>query len=41
MYRVVLEVKEVKGECAAGYKVGDKLVIEEPLIISGSSNVCM
>ena len=42
MYRVVLEVKEVKGECAAGYKVGDKLVIEEPSIISSeSSNVCL
>ena len=42
MYRVILEVKEVKGECAAGYKVGDKLVIEEPSIISNeSSNVCL
>ncbi len=37
-----MEVKEVKGECAAGYKVGDKLVIEEPSIISSeSSNVCL
>lgn len=42
MYRVILEVKEVRGECAAGYKVGDKLVIEEPSIISSeSSNVCL
>jgi len=42
MYRVTLEVKKVKGRCAAGYKVGDKIVIEEPFIIAKeSSNICL
>jgi uncharacterized repeat protein (TIGR04076 family) len=42
VYRLVLEVKEVRGDCAAGYKVGDKVVIERGSIVSGrSSNVCL
>ena len=42
MYRLILEVKEVKGNCAASYKVGDRIVVEEGSIISKrSSNVCL
>lgn len=42
MYRLILEVKEVRGNCAAGYKAGDKIVIEGGSIVSGrSSNVCL
>ena len=42
MYRLILKVKEVKGNCAAGYKVGDKIVIERGSIISRKSNdVCL
>jgi len=42
MYRLVLEVERVKGHCAAGYKLGDRIVIEEGFIISKeSSNVCL
>lgn len=42
MYRVILEVKNVKGECAAKYKVGDRIIVEEPYIISSeSSNICI
>jgi len=28
LYEVVVEVVEVKGKCAAGYKPGDKFIIE-------------
>jgi uncharacterized repeat protein (TIGR04076 family) len=42
VYRLILEVKEVRGNCAAGYKAGDKIVIEGGSIVSGrSSNVCL
>ncbi len=42
MYRVILEVKEVRGFCAAGYKPGDRLVIQEPSVLSEkSANVCL
>jgi len=42
VYRLILEVKDVKGNCAAGYKVGDVIVVEEGSIISRrSSNVCL
>jgi len=42
VYRVILQVKDVKGNCAAGYKIGDRIVIEEGSIISEkSSNVCL
>jgi uncharacterized repeat protein (TIGR04076 family) len=39
MYRVLVEVEKVKGECAAGHKVGDTLVLDafegatEPLTV--------
>lgn len=42
MYRIILQVKDVKGDCAAGYKIGNKIVIEKGSIISEkSSNVCL
>jgi uncharacterized repeat protein (TIGR04076 family) len=42
VYRLILEVKEVRGNCAAGYKAGDKIVIEGGSIVSGrSGNVCL
>jgi len=42
VYRLVLEVRGVKGHCAAGYKLGDRIVIGEGSIISReSSNVCL
>lgn len=42
MYRIVLQVKEVKGDCSAGYRVGDKIVVERGSIVSEkSSNVCL
>jgi uncharacterized repeat protein (TIGR04076 family) len=42
VYKLILEVKEVKGDCAAGYKTGDRIVIEGGSIISRrSSNVCL
>lgn len=35
-------MKEVKGFCAAGYKPGDRLVIQEPSVLSGeSADVCL
>jgi len=42
MYKLILEVKEVKGRCAAGYKVGDKIVVKEPsILVKESNNVCL
>jgi len=42
MYRVILEVKEVRGFCSAGYKPGDRLVIQEPSVLSKeSTDVCL
>ncbi|MEM2212646.1 MAG: TIGR04076 family protein [Candidatus Nezhaarchaeales archaeon] len=42
MYRLILEVKEVKGKCVAGYKVGDKIVVEEPsILVKESNNICL
>jgi uncharacterized repeat protein (TIGR04076 family) len=41
-YKVILEVKNVKGECAAGYKAGDKIVLDGFLINTKEScNVCL
>lgn len=37
-----MEVKEVKGKCAAGYSVGNRIVVEEPcILVNESSNVCL
>jgi len=42
LYRIVIEVVEVRGKCAAGYKPGDRIVLNGFYIVSrGSSNVCM
>jgi len=42
MYRVILEVKEVRGFCSAGYKPGDRLIIQEPSVLSKeSTDVCL
>lgn len=30
MHRVILQVKDVEGDCAAGYKIGNRIVIEAP-----------
>lgn len=42
MYRIVLEVVRVPEKCAANYKVGDKIVIEDPKILSRrSTDICL
>ena len=42
LYKVIIEVVEVRGKCAAGYKPGDKIVLHGFYIVSKeSSNVCM
>lgn len=42
MYRVVLEVVRVPEKCAANYKVGDKIVFEDPkIVLSESTNLCL
>jgi uncharacterized repeat protein (TIGR04076 family) len=41
MYKIVLEVVQVPEKCAAGYKIGDKMVIEDPkVVLNESTNVC-
>jgi len=40
MHRMILEVKEVRG--FAGYKPGDRLITQEPFVLSKeSTNVCL
>jgi len=42
MYKVVLEVVRVPKQCAAGFEVGDKMVIEDPkIVLNETSNVCL
>ena len=42
MYKVVLEVVGCKGECPIGYRVGDKIVIEEEqLNLKETDKVCL
>jgi len=42
MYKLVLDVIQVPEQCAAGYKVGDKIVIEEPkIVLNESTNICL
>lgn len=42
MNRIVLELIHVPKKCAAGYKVGDRIVIEDPIVVSReSANVCI
>ncbi|MBI4830804.1 MAG: TIGR04076 family protein [Candidatus Lindowbacteria bacterium] len=33
MHKVKVTVKSVKGNCAAGYKVGDYFLVEDPMLI--------
>jgi uncharacterized repeat protein (TIGR04076 family) len=37
-YRVILTVKEIRGKCPAGLKLGDKIVFEQPLIVKEQSD---
>lgn len=42
MYKLILEVAQVPKKCAAGYKIGDKIVIEDPKsMLNESTNVCL
>jgi uncharacterized repeat protein (TIGR04076 family) len=42
MYKVILEVVQVPQKCAANYKVGDKIVIDDASIdLKESTNVCL
>lgn len=42
MYKLVLEVVQVPQKCAANYKIGDKIVIDDASIsLKESTNVCL
>lgn len=42
MYKLILEVTQVPKKCVAGYKIGDKIVIEDPkIMLNESTNVCL
>lgn len=42
MYKLILEVTLVPKKCAAGYEIGDKIVIEDPkIMLNESTNVCL
>jgi len=42
MYKLVLEVVQVPKKCAANYRIGDKIVIDDAtVVLSESSNVCL
>ena len=42
LYRIVVEVIEFRGRCAAGYEHGDRIVLNGFYIVSReSSNACM
>jgi uncharacterized repeat protein (TIGR04076 family) len=42
VYKVTLEVTSVKGRCGAGYKVGEKIVVKDPIIdMKESDRVCL
>jgi uncharacterized repeat protein (TIGR04076 family) len=42
LYKVILQVIECKGECPIGYKIGDKIVIEdEQLNLKETDKVCL
>ncbi len=34
MYKLEIQVVEVRGECSAGYRTGDKFYVEDPNILS-------
>lgn len=42
MYRIIFTVKSVKGDCAAGHKVGEKIIYDEPcIILEQTDRVCL
>jgi uncharacterized repeat protein (TIGR04076 family) len=42
LYKLILEVTQVPKKCATGYKIGDKIVIEDPkIVLNESTNVCL
>jgi len=42
MYKLVLEVIQIPKKCAANYRVGDKMVIQDAsILLHESSNVCL
>jgi uncharacterized repeat protein (TIGR04076 family) len=42
MYKIILEVVQVPQKCAANYKVGDKIVVDDANIdLKESTNVCL
>ena len=42
MYRVVLEVVEVRGECPAKYKVGEKMTFDQSILnLKETDRVCI
>jgi len=42
MYKIILQVIQVPEQCAAGYKVGDKMVIDDPkIVLNESTNICL
>ena len=34
MYKLEIEIVEIKGKCSAGYSIGDRFYVEDPNIIS-------
>lgn len=42
MYKVVSEMIQVLEKCAADYKIGDRIVMEDPkIVLNESTNVCL
>ena len=42
MYKIILEVVQVPQKCAANYKVGDKIVVDDANIdLKESTNICL
>jgi len=42
LYKIILEVTHVPQKCSAGYKIGDKIVIQDPtIVLNESTNVCL
>lgn len=42
MYKLEVKVKSIKGECAAGYKVGDVFKVTDPVVIpEGDCPLCI
>ena len=42
MHKLKITVKSTKGNCAAGYKVGDYFLVKEPMVIPAKpEGLCM